>query len=237
VIEITNTLLQKVEILLDLQVGDLSRLTHIRKMILDNKTLYTTDQQYIENLTNRYLKNNQNKESDNFEEIKHRDQCRNCKTDIPESSNYCPFCGMVQNRHALKKNIFLSRSINNRFNPLHYIGNLNSYQIISIIGGFAALLPILIAMTRIDDLVSSIEAYTGKDSSYLTSVFMLAGVISSMLSCIAIGITFVIKNPKRIARILFFIAFAILITSILVGIIGFVFILFASIFAFKKRRY
>jgi hypothetical protein len=237
VIEFTDTLLQKIEKLLNLQVGDLSRLTYIQKMILNNKPLYTTDQQYVESLINKYIKNTQLDTEINVKETKEDIQCWNCRKDISELSNYCSFCGITQNKQVIKKKSFLSNLINHRFNPLYHIINLNSYQIIAVIGGLAALLPILAATSRMEDIVFSIESYTGKDSSYLFNIFRAAGITSSILSCIVIVITFVIKKPKRIARILFFTAFAILITSIMIGIVGFALILWASIIAFKKRRY
>lgn len=236
-IEFTDTLLQKIEKLLNLQVGDLSRLTHIQKMVLDNKPLYTTDQQYVESLINKYIKSSQIDTEISVKEAKEGIQCWNCRKDISELSNYCSFCGVTQNKQVIKKKSFLSNLINHRLSPLYYIINLNSYQIIAVIGGLAALLPILVATSRIEDIVFSIESSTGKNSSYLVNIFRAAGITSSVLSCIVIVVTFVIKKPKRIARILFFAAFAILVTSIMIGIVGFALILWASIIAFKKRRY
>jgi len=63
------------------------------------------------------------------------------------------------------------------------------------------------------------------------------GIISSALSIIAVVITFVVKNPKKVGRVLFFIAFAILLSSIGIGVIGFILILISSKNAYKKRYY
>ncbi|EGG42549.1 Hypothetical protein Nlim_0730 [Candidatus Nitrosarchaeum limnium SFB1] len=54
VIKITGSLLNTIDILLDLQVGDTSRLEYIKKMILENKQLYASDQQYVQSLATSY---------------------------------------------------------------------------------------------------------------------------------------------------------------------------------------
>ncbi|PJB96759.1 MAG: hypothetical protein CO079_09155, partial [Nitrosopumilales archaeon CG_4_9_14_0_8_um_filter_34_10] len=62
VIKITESFLDTVNILLNLQVGDLSRLEHIKRMILEKKPLYTSDEKYVENLAFTYIKDHQTEE-------------------------------------------------------------------------------------------------------------------------------------------------------------------------------
>jgi len=230
VIEFTNSLLNEIDILLNLRVGDLIRLEYIKKMLLDNKPLYTSDRQYLENLIDKYIKN-ENQDSKNYDQIPFETNCWNCETPFPQSSNYCPSCGVKQNKQ-FSNNPF-PKPGNQKFNPLSLVSNVYSYQILSIIGGLAALVPILVATSEINNVLD----YFGFEDSPLTSILISAGVVSSLLSCFVMVIPLVIKNSKKVGRILFFAAFAILITSVLVGIVGFVFIMIASVIAFKKRRY
>jgi hypothetical protein len=100
-----------------------------------------------------------------------------------------------------------------------------------------AMIPVLFIVARMEPLLDAINYETGSDLSGLTTVFISLGIISSILSAIAIAITFLIKNPKKVGRMLFFIAFAILATSIMVGVVGFIVILISSNVAYKKRHY
>ncbi len=234
-IKFINSFLDTVNILLNLQVGDVSRLEHVKRMILEDKPLYTSDQQYVENLAITYIKDYKIKKTDDVEQPKLLVNCRNCSTGIPKSAKYCSLCGTRQNReYSNKYNI---SKIAKKYNPIHLINKPKSYQTLAIIGGLAAMLPILFIVARMDPLLLAINYETGRDISGLADIFIFLGILSSILSGIAIVITFLIKNPKKVGRILFFIAFVILITSILVGVAGFVFILFASNVAYKKRYY
>jgi hypothetical protein len=124
-----------------------------------------------------------------------------------------------------------------RYNPIQFISIPNSYQSLAIIGGLMAMIPVLFIVARMEPLLDAINYETGSDLSGLTTVFISLGIISSILSAIAIAITFLIKNPKKVGRMLFFIAFAILATSIMVGVVGFIVILISSNVAYKKRHY
>lgn len=99
------------------------------------------------------------------------------------------------------------------------------------------MIPVLFILARLDPLLDAINYETGRDISSLAGVFIFLGIISSILSVMSIGVTFLVRNPKKVGRVLFFTAFAILITSILIGVVGFVFILIASNVAYKKRHY
>jgi uncharacterized membrane protein len=236
VIEFTNSLLEQVDILLHMQVGDLIRLEYIKKMILDGKPLYSSDKQYVEHLTQKYT----NQDYQNIESYtpqpKYDSKCWNCEKLLDSSVIYCPVCGVKQIKQSFEIPS-VQHASNNNFNPMNLIGKIGSYQILAIIGGLAALIPILYAASRLDDILYSIGYYTDSDLSGITGIFIFAGVVSSLLCFFVMAVPFVIKNSRKVGRILFFASFAILVTSILTGIVGFVIILIASLVAFKKRRY
>jgi hypothetical protein len=235
VIEFTNSFLEQVDILLNLQVGDLIRLEYIKKTILDGKPLYSSDKQYVEHLTQKYIqKDYQNTESF-AEQPKYK--CWNCEKSLDLSATYCPSCGVKQIQQFSNDNPFATRSAKSNFNPMKLIGKLGSYQTLAIIGGLASLIPILYAASRLDDILYSLGYYFDEDLSGVSGIFIFAGVLSGLLSFFVMIIPFAVKNSRKVGRILFFASFAILITSIMTGVVGFVIILFASIVAFKKRRY
>lgn len=229
-IKFTDSVLDTVNILLNLEVGDTSRLEHVKKMILEDKPLYTSDQQYVNSLAIIHIQDYQTK-IDVEQPI--LVNCRNCSTGIPQSAKYCTLCGTRQDReykHSITR-------ITKKYNPLQIISRPNSYQTLAIIGGLAVMIPVLFILARMDPLLDAINYETGRDISGLAGIFIFLGMFSSILSAISIAITFLIKNPKKVGRILFFISFAILITSIGLGGVGFVFILIASNVAYKKRHY
>lgn len=212
---------------MDLQVGDTSRLEHIKKMILENKQLYSSDQQYIQSLATTYKVDDQKKIDDSVQ--KKLINCRTCSSSIPETSKYCTFCGSKQDKND-QNNI-------KKFNPLTFIPKPRSYQTLAIIGAVMTMIPVLFIVARLDPLLVAIEFDTGRDLSDIAGLFIALGIISSTLSIFAVIVTFVVKNPKKVGRILFFMAFGILASSILIGIIGVVFILISSKNAYKKRHY
>jgi hypothetical protein len=235
VIEFTNSLLEQVDILLNMQVGDLIRLEYIKKMILDGKPLYSSDKQYVEHLSQKHI-HQDFKNTESFAQPKYESKCWNCEKLLDSTVIYCPVCGVKQIKQSFEVPS-VQRSSNNNFNPLNLIGKIGSYQILAVIGGLAALIPILYAASRLDDILYSIGYYTDSDLSGISGPFIFAGVVSSLLCFFVMAIPFVIKNSRKVGRLLFFASFAILITSILTGIVGFVIILIASLVAFKKRRY
>jgi len=230
-IEFTNSFLETVNILLNLQVGDISRLEHVKRMILEEKPLYTSDQQYVENLAATYIKNYQKAEELVQPKLIN---CRNCSTSIPMSAKFCTLCGTKQNREYPNINVI---KIIKKFNPLQIISKLKSYQTLAIIGGLTSMIPILFIVARMEPLLDAIRYQTGEDITEMAGIFVSLGIISSVLSAIAVITTFVVKNTKKVGRILFFISFAILISSLSIGVVGFVFMLIASNNAYKKRHY
>ncbi|EPA06453.1 hypothetical protein BG20_I0477 [Candidatus Nitrosarchaeum limnium BG20] len=99
------------------------------------------------------------------------------------------------------------------------------------------MIPVLFIVARLDPLLAAIEFDTGRDLSEIAGLFIALGIISSTLSIFTVIVTFVIKNPKKVGKILFFMAFAILASSVLIGVVGVVFILISSKNAYKKRHY
>lgn len=230
VIKITESFLETVNILLNLQVGDISRLEHIKRMILENKPLYTSDEKYVENLASTYIKDHQIKEAKTPKLI----NCRNCSTSIIEDAKFCTLCGTRQERTFQNYSI---TKIVKKYNPIQFLSKPNSYQSIAIIGGLMAIIPVLFIVARMEPLLYAINYETGRDISGLAPVFIALGIISTILSVVAIAITFLVKNPKKVGRMLFFIAFGVLGTSIMIGVVGFVVILISSNVAYKKRHY
>src|SRR3972149_453680 len=114
---------------------------------------------------------------------------------------------------------------------------VNSYQLLAIIGGLFALIPSLVAIYTIERILFSLESYTGRDLSGFTNLFIAAGIATSVLCIFVIAISFLIKKPKKVGKILFFVSFAILIISLGVGVVGFALILLAGIVALQRRHY
>ncbi len=232
VIKFTNSFLDTVNILLNLKVGDTARLEHVKRMIQEGKPLYSSDKQYVNSLAETYITDNQIKT--NVEQPAVLINCRNCSTSIPKSAKFCTLCGTSQKREPAQFNMI---EIVKKYNPFQILSRPNSYQILAIIGGLAVMIPVLFILSRIDPLLETINYYTERDISGLAGVFMFLGTLSSILSVIVIVVTFVVKNPRKVGRILFFTAFAVLVTSVLTGVVGFVFILLASNVAYKRRHY
>jgi len=230
------TLLEKIENLLNNNIGDSSRLEHIKKSIAENKKIYNSDIQYVEELETKRMEGLT--ESLNKH---HPDDlgilCWNCDKKLLQFSKFCSFCGVRQDKKDSKFIHGFSKRVRQEYNPLKLISNLYSYQILAVIGGLAGIMPILIVTSNIDRILEIIDFYTGRDLSWFIDGFRSLGFISTGLCLFAIVISFVIKKSKRVGRILFFLSFMILIFSLMVGIAGFAIILSASIMALKKRRY
>lgn len=230
------TMLEKIENLLNNNIGDSSRLEHIKKSIVENKKIYNSDIQYVEELETKRL--------EKLTESSHKYHpdvldvtCWNCKKRLVQSSKFCSFCGVRQDKSDSKFILRLSRRIGQEYNPLKLISNFHSYQILAVIGGLAGLIPILLATSNIDRILEIIDFYTGRDLSGFIDGFRAFGFVTTILCLVAIMISFVIKKSKKVGRILFFLSFMILIFSLMVGVAGFVIILSAAIMALKKRRY
>ena len=233
--EFTNSFLKKIEDFLSREIGDATRLRHIRQSLVDNKKLYNSDIQYVKEL--------EKKNPDYTDVLSEENQkdpiksCWNCKQELGLNAKFCFSCGADQEQKGADFTEVLSRRKKMMHNPLKIILNLHSYQILSIIGGICAIVPIVIALSSLERIFEVIEFYTNRDFTGLVSGITAIGIISSVWSFLVMIIPFLIKKPKKVGKFLFFSSFGILICSLLVGIVGFIIILFAGIFALKKRRY
>lgn len=228
-----KSLLGKVELLINSGIGDVSRLTHIKNSIIEKKKMYNSDIQYVESLLDANFEKNEQPIND--AEKTSSFNCPKCGKTILQSSNYCSFCGIPQQKY-FDAEVFSSRFRTGTF-PFRFHISINSYQIIAILGGLAAMIPSLAAVYSIDKILFSLESYTGRDLSGFTNLFIAAGIVTSVLCIFVISISFIIQKPKKVGKILFFIAFPILIISLGVGVIGFALILLAGIMALQRRHY
>lgn len=242
-VDLSQSLLERIEHLLNQDIGDGSRLEHIKKSIIENKKIYNSDIQYVETLE-RKIQNNSTKDLNEHQKDDDDDgdnsddhPCWKCGKNITQTSQFCSFCGVKQNQLDSEFDQALSRRSKRAYNPLELISNLHSYQILAVIGGLAALIPILVAVSSMERIFEIIEFYTSRDLSGFAIGFMALGGISGLLCSVVIVVPFWIRKPKKTGKILFFSSFGILIFSVGIGIAGFVIILFAGILALKKRRY
>jgi len=231
----SNSLLDKIEYLLRLQVGDISRLKHIKQSILENKKLYNSDIEYVKNLTQKNNKIPHENLDESFSTTTFF--CWRCKEKFDSEVRFCFNCGADQNKEVSDFDTVLSRRIKREYNPIKIISNFHSYQILAVLGGLACIIPILIATSNIERIFEIIEFYSGRNLSELSLGFLAIGVVSGLWGLLVIVIPFWIKKPKKVGKFLFYSSFGILITSLLVGIVGFPIILFSGILALKKRRY
>lgn len=233
-VDFSQSLLKKIEHLLSQNLGNISRLEHIKKSVIEGRKIYNSDIHYIEELENKnkdsFTKDMEKNSSQNV-----NNSCWKCGKELADNSKYCSFCGIEQNKSEFDQ--VLSRRMKSQYNPLKIILNFHSYQILAVIGGLVGLIPILIGIGNLENILNSIEFYTGRDLSKYIVTLGSMGIISGIMCCFAMAIPFLIKKPKKVGRILFFSSFGILILSIIVGIGGFVIILFAGIMALKKKRY
>jgi len=221
-----------VELLINSGIGDVSRLTHIKNSIIEKKKVYNSDIEYVESLVDANFEKNEQPTND-LE--KTTINCPKCGTTILQSSNYCSFCGIPQQKY-FDAEVFSSRFSSNSF-PFRFHFGVNSYQLLAILGGLAALIPSLVAVYTIQRILVSLESYTGRDLSGFTNLFIAAGIVTVVLCIFVIAISFLIKKPKKVGKILFFVSFPILIISLGVGIVGFTLILLAGIIALQRRHY
>jgi hypothetical protein len=213
-------------------IGDVSRLTHIKNSIVEKKKVYNSDIEYVESLVDANFEKNEQPTND-LE--KTTINCPKCENTILPSSNFCSFCGIPQQKY-FDAEVFSSRFSSRAF-PFRFHIGINFYQILAILGGLAALIPSLVAVYTIQRILVSLESYTGRDLSGFTNLFIAAGIAASVLCIFVIAISFLIKKPKKVGKILFFVSFAILIISLGVGVIGFALILLAGIVALQRRHY
>ena len=214
-------------------IGDVSRLTHIKNSIVEKKKVYNSDIEYVESLIDANFEKNEQPTNDLEKTTSFK--CPKCGNTILQSSNFCSFCGIPQQKY-FDAEVFSSRFSSRSF-PFRFHFGVNSYQLLAIIGGLFALIPSLVAIYTIERILFSLESYTERDLSGFTNLFIAAGIATSVLCIFVIAISFLIKKPKKVGKILFFVSFAILIISLGVGVVGFTLILLAGIIALQRRHY
>ncbi|MGI0064640.1 MAG: hypothetical protein ACREAL_07195 [Nitrosopumilaceae archaeon] len=214
-------------------IGDVSRLTHIKNSIVEKKKVYNSDIEYVESLVDANFEKNEQPTND-LEKLT-TINCPKCENTILPSSNYCSFCGIPQQKY-FDAEVFSSRFSSRAF-PFRFHLGVNFYQLLAILGGLTALAPSLVAVYTIDRILVSLESYTGRDLSGFTNLFIAAGIATGVLCIFAIAISFLIKKPKKVGKILFFISFMILGISLGVGVVGFALIMLAGIIALQRRHY
>ena len=214
-------------------IGDVSRLTHIKTSIIEKKKVYNSDIEYVESLVDANFEKNEQPTNDLEKPTSF--SCPKCGNTILQSANYCSFCRIPQQKY-FDTEVFSSRFSSRSF-PFRFHLGVNFYQLLAILGGLAALIPSLVAVYTIQRILVSLESYTGRDLSGFTNLFIAAGVTASVLCIFVIVISFLVKKPKKVGKILFFVSFVILIISLGVGVIGFALILLAGIVALQRRHY
>lgn len=227
--EKSEYLLEKIKELQSLGIGDAVRLEHIVHCIAENKRIYNSDFQYVNDLSAKINNTKEHMDSREF--------CWKCGKRLMQEARYCSFCGILQNNQESDIDTMQAKRKRLEINPVKIISNCQSYQILAVIGGAISLTAVLYAILNLDRIFEIIEFYSGRDLSGYGGELVMLGAISSCLSVLVMVLPFLIKKPKRVGKILFFSSFGILASSLLTGVIGFVIILVSGIFALKQRRY
>lgn len=95
----SKDVVDEVNALLKLDVGDPYRLEHIKQTFIQNKKIWITDANYLKNLREKYLvKHTSDVQTDeivfeNESENKETIHCWKCGKQGPLSANFCMFCG------------------------------------------------------------------------------------------------------------------------------------------------
>lgn len=222
--------LERIEKLQSLGVGDYARLEHIRNCITTNKKIYNSDFQYVDYLDSK-AGNNLRVQIKN-----EKNSCWTCDEGLMQNARFCAFCGVDQRRQESELDRILTRGKNIPLNPITVISNFRSYQILTVVGGFFSLIPILLAVSNLGRIFEIVEFYFGADLSRYSISFTGLGTISITLCVLVMILPFLIKKPKKVGKILFFSSFGILGLSLFTGVIGSVMILFAGILALKQKK-
>ena len=90
-------IVDEVNKLIKLGVGDAYRLEHIKQAYIQNKTLWVTDENYLKRLREKYLTKHQSEsqetDDEEIEENKETIHCWKCGKKTPIGSNFCMICG------------------------------------------------------------------------------------------------------------------------------------------------
>ena len=221
-------LLEKITNLQNLGVGDLARLEHLRNSIIKNRKIYSSDLQYISFLDDKTHKETIQEKKNN---------CWKCDEKLMCDAKFCSFCGIDQTKQNFDVDIVVSRKKRLQINPVKIISNMQSYQILTVFGCLATLIPIFIVLGNLERVFEIIDFYYDVNLAMYSAGFIALGIASAFLCMLDVVISFLLKKPKKVGKILFFSSFGILGLSVLTGSIGFAMILTAGIFALKQRRY
>lgn len=93
-----HDIVDNVNALLKLGVGDAYRLEHIKQSYIDNKTIWITDNNYLQQMIGKYLTKHQtdkkpDDESENNSEDKDVVHCWKCGKKCSLGANFCMACG------------------------------------------------------------------------------------------------------------------------------------------------
>ena len=134
----TSTLLDNVIQLLNLGIGDIGRLENIKSALEENKTLYSSDKNYVEKMIEQYIVNQEiqsEQVKDSSNESTKVIYCSKCGNKIIENSNFCKNCETVvitNQESSKKKSGFVSKS--HKRSPFWYILPI----FLNLIGGIIA---------------------------------------------------------------------------------------------------
>ena len=92
-----SDIVDDVNALLNLGVGDAYRLEHIKQSYIENKTIWITDQRYLENMKKKYLIKHSNiqesEEKTDASEGEEKIHCWKCGKKSKLGANFCMVCG------------------------------------------------------------------------------------------------------------------------------------------------
>jgi len=94
----SRDIVDEVNALLKLGVGDAYRLEHIKQSYIENKTIWVTDQNYLKNMKEKYLIKQQSDSHHVIDEKMKEDSdetihCWKCGKKTSLGANFCMFCG------------------------------------------------------------------------------------------------------------------------------------------------
>jgi hypothetical protein len=245
-------LLDDVNRLLKLEVGDIARLNHIKETLEQNKIVYVSDRTYIEKLATNYLnqdklEDSNKKQQDSSTKYTSSDShdgdlidddstfCGKCGNKISDESNFCPKCGVSTNNENMSKS-YQNRDLHSSQKiSQHDNSGIKSYQILSIIGGVLGIL-VTLAYSVLFSFVDIVGSSFGSGIEESTKQYFSAAVplvIIIYISCFIIP--FVIKKTKTVGIYLIISAFVVIIASSSVGIIGFALLLPAGIISLRRH--
>lgn len=117
-------IVDEVNALLKLDVGDAYRLEHIKQAYIENKTIWVTDQNYLQRMKEKYLIKQQtdsnSKSDENIEEYSKNIEtihCWKCGKKTQLGANFCMICGASLFEVGLNHNIQQEKT-SNSFNQL-----------------------------------------------------------------------------------------------------------------------